>query len=553
MNGTMIRSEKETLHPLVFQHIPKTAGVSVRSLISCNFHHDEILHVPDSRWTDAQFAADSLDRYGFIHGHLHFAFVEPLLERSAVITFLRDPVERVLSLYFFLQKQDPNAHPDSTVRYVIEQARELSPEQFALHAHPTIRDMVCNYQLRVLLSGSQQERPMEVWVETALRNLERYRFVGIADSDLISASVLAMSREFGWVAGADVPQVNHAFRNRSPRELSVAKEAIASRNGLEIALHGRVRQRLLGGMRNAEKPTDAQQNELARQRRRYRTGMASPVSMAEPLRCWGWHDRETGSNLQRHWRCGAHKKCGFELRVPSRRSLVILLEFSSVHPRIDVERTTISAGVRQLDAGLCLINGVLTLAALVGPEDVSDDGIVALDIACEEREAALECDEVVPADDRYVTLALSSIEILTEVRVGDVAFRLIESAIAALRKKMEREIQIERHSAALLDRAERAESYGRSLALEVENRCSEARTLMATIERERRDAAAYQESLIDRAVRAENYCTSLHTEISRLQKLISTLGEISDENDAGREGVEESASKRQSGGAPENG
>ena len=187
--------------PLIFQHIPKTAGVSARSVMSCNFHVNEILHVPDPYWMDARFAADAVSKYRFIHGHVHFEFLREQVDSARLVTFLRDPVERVLSLYFFLRKQDPENQANPNLRVTVELARSLTMAEFIGHSDPVIASMVRNYQLSVLLDTAQEARPSNTWVASALDNLEKYQFVGIADPDLMQQSILLLNQTFGWSSG----------------------------------------------------------------------------------------------------------------------------------------------------------------------------------------------------------------------------------------------------------------------------------------------------------------------------------------------------------------
>ena len=180
--------------------------------MSCNFHQNEILHVPDRLWRDPRFAAKAAKQYRFIHGHLHFEFICNLVNSTRIVTFLRDPVERVLSLYFFLRNQDPESQGDSNARFTIEQARSLSLGAFVSHTNPVIESMVGNFQVQMLLSDLQAAKPTRTWVETALANLQKYEFVGIADPDLMPDSMLMMSRVFGWIERGESPRVNHTAR-----------------------------------------------------------------------------------------------------------------------------------------------------------------------------------------------------------------------------------------------------------------------------------------------------------------------------------------------------
>src|ERR1700682_4388591 len=269
--------------PVIFQHIPKTAGRSVRSVMACNFHLTEILHVPDHLWKDAKFAASAAKRYRFIHGHLHCEFIRNLTKSVHVVTFLREPVERVLSLYFFLRNQDPASQSDPNARFTVEQARSLSLEAFVTHTNPVIASMVGNFQVRMLLSDSQTDKPSRTWVEAALANLEKYEFLGIADPDLMPDSMLMMSRIFGWMERGDSPRVNHTARSGTEVELARARAVIAARNTLDASLYNRARADFLNTLAPRAKTTNRYRTALKSQRQKYVTGLTSPVTMDQPL------------------------------------------------------------------------------------------------------------------------------------------------------------------------------------------------------------------------------------------------------------------------------
>src|SRR5579859_1497066 len=138
--------------PIIFQHIPKTAGVSVRALMSSNFHVDEILHVPDVHWRDRLFAKLAISKYRFIHGHLHYEFFAALAGSVRLITFLRDPVERIISLYFFLKGQSPEGVEDPVSRTMIENAHAHTIDRFVALTDHTVTASVSNFQAAMLLT-----------------------------------------------------------------------------------------------------------------------------------------------------------------------------------------------------------------------------------------------------------------------------------------------------------------------------------------------------------------------------------------------------------------
>ncbi len=475
--------------------------------MSCNFHLHQILHVPDRSWRNSRFAAAAVKKYRFIHGHLHFEFLKNQLDSARTVTFLRDPVQRVLSLYFFLRAQDPEKQNDAAGRFLVEQARGLSASTFAEHTHPIIAAMVSNYQLCVLLSSAQAERANQRWVASALENLEKYQFVGIADPDLIADSTQAMNRIFGWTATKDVPRVNQTTRTVDSVELTRARDVIVARNELEIALYGEIRQRLQVSLKSSGKRTNRERIALRRERRKYRTGLVSPITMDQPLRCWGWHDRETNPRRKdQYWRCGSQLRSGLELRVPTGSDIILLFEISSAHPRISLEQTLIETRGCALRSNLLLANKQWVIGTVIQRQHVAADGFLSLEVVCKERE---NCKPLASEpDSRFVTFALQRISVFSEDTVGSMNFEILWRSICELGKARE-------HATALLERAERSEAYCAGLKAELEKAKDVALALSNAREREHVEAQNYGAALTDRAMRAEAYCASLESELKK--------------------------------------
>lgn len=85
---------------IIFLHIPKTAGSAISQHI-ISFLPNEKYMLRGDYFTIPQ---TELDSYFYISGHFDFNYIKHLLDGSYSFTFLRDPVERVISEYnFFLQ------------------------------------------------------------------------------------------------------------------------------------------------------------------------------------------------------------------------------------------------------------------------------------------------------------------------------------------------------------------------------------------------------------------------------------------------------------------
>ncbi len=99
--------------------------------------HGDFLGFPQHR-PDFQ---RQLRQYQFVSGHFGYIDVADLLQDSYSFTFLRDPVDRVLSLYKFCM------HPDMQQRFAVARAaRDLGLEGFLNSKLPEVCEMLDNQQ-----------------------------------------------------------------------------------------------------------------------------------------------------------------------------------------------------------------------------------------------------------------------------------------------------------------------------------------------------------------------------------------------------------------------
>jgi len=90
--------------PIVFLHIPKTAGQSVHNALAEHVGAEHVSPVrvhTQSTGDHGQFPAG----YSLYSGHLDWVELEKVPEPRFVFSILRDPKERIASFYFYLRKE----------------------------------------------------------------------------------------------------------------------------------------------------------------------------------------------------------------------------------------------------------------------------------------------------------------------------------------------------------------------------------------------------------------------------------------------------------------
>ncbi|NEO03330.1 MAG: sulfotransferase family protein, partial [Moorea sp. SIO3I7] len=94
-------------HSLIFLHIPKTAGTTLHYIINRQYKSEYIFEVNcrESRNELIRMSEVQKSKIKVIRGHMEFGWHEFIAQPCTYITMLRDPVERVISFYFYILRQ----------------------------------------------------------------------------------------------------------------------------------------------------------------------------------------------------------------------------------------------------------------------------------------------------------------------------------------------------------------------------------------------------------------------------------------------------------------
>jgi len=108
-----MRSRKDLT--LIFLHIPKTGGSTLRNLIKRNYKGQPIFSIDGRRARKSIEAFKKLPEaqrksFKVLQRHMLFGLHEFLSSPSTYITMLRDPIERIISHYYYVLR-DPEHYP----------------------------------------------------------------------------------------------------------------------------------------------------------------------------------------------------------------------------------------------------------------------------------------------------------------------------------------------------------------------------------------------------------------------------------------------------------
>lgn len=149
---------------IAFVHIAKTAGTSLRSYLVKRFGANDTLELDNDSLMRlardlAQAPTPSSDevrrfrRARLVVGHFPLSFAQMLPGRLRIITMLREPRARLLSVYYFLKAHRPErvmAEPNVALRGMMLAAQALSLREFLETDVLQVRFNTDNVQLRLL-------------------------------------------------------------------------------------------------------------------------------------------------------------------------------------------------------------------------------------------------------------------------------------------------------------------------------------------------------------------------------------------------------------------
>ncbi len=171
-------------------HIPKTAGTTFRNILQNNFPSRPPLYLYDNESAD-QFHTFALQRkclWDLIAGHLPFNYLQDLASLFSLISFIRDPLSRMMSLYNFMMTD--NSHP----LMLQMQAQEWSFERYLKESDDNRCNMQVTYFAGTYRNAEHEDMGQDLLL--AQRNLSAFEFVGIVEE--FDLSLLYLRHKYSW-------------------------------------------------------------------------------------------------------------------------------------------------------------------------------------------------------------------------------------------------------------------------------------------------------------------------------------------------------------------
>jgi hypothetical protein len=224
---------------LIFMHIPKTGGSTLNNIFKQQYQIGELLNHTSADILLQEAKAEKGNRIKAISGHHDFGIHKHFNCPSTYFSMVREPVDRVVSLYYFLA---------STPQYLnYESVKNMTLEEFV------VKNAQAKNHQTSFFSGENQLN-----LEVAKKNLEAYfPVVGVTES--FDESVFLLKKLYGW---KNIVYKKENVTKKRPKikdvPLSTIK-LIEEYNRLDIELYNYAKKRLQQQLNTL---THAEKNEL---------------------------------------------------------------------------------------------------------------------------------------------------------------------------------------------------------------------------------------------------------------------------------------------------
>jgi hypothetical protein len=196
-------------------------------LLASKFHIDDVFPTKQEAKLQA-FPKDQLMNYKMYSGHFRWDFLHHFYpRRPQLITLLRNPINRIISKYYFSQYgigKNPRIEECPTLLDYVN--------------HTYFRTFIHNYQSRMIM-GQDYDKLLQLkfsdQVEVVTQRLSQFEFVGITER--FSDSILLLDHTFGWMPSEEIQRNVGSIRPKVEDYDTDVIDTIRLKNQLDFAVY----------------------------------------------------------------------------------------------------------------------------------------------------------------------------------------------------------------------------------------------------------------------------------------------------------------------------
>lgn len=194
------KKNNQTQPVVIFTHIPKTAGTTLKHIMLSQYKPYNVFEFYSLQREDgkginklAQVPKYRKNSIKLILGHIGFGLHQYLSSPYVYITMLRNPINRVISSYYYLRKTK------------IKLVQDMSLKEFVITSNTTQNNMTKyisgeKFKTQLAYLKNQQETQCECnskTLELAKKNLEEeFQFFGLLER--FDESLILLKKTLGW-------------------------------------------------------------------------------------------------------------------------------------------------------------------------------------------------------------------------------------------------------------------------------------------------------------------------------------------------------------------
>jgi hypothetical protein len=223
---------------IIFLHIPKTAGTSLRQLIEKEYPGNECLYLyyPSPYQAEViNHIHEKLPTAKVLYGHVPFGIHQLLGIQGKYIAFLRDPIKRVISFYNH-NAREPLMSYYAKIQQGMSLLEMLTSEITPETNNHMVRIITCNDKVGILDDNDV--------LEQAIENIEKhFYFIGLVER--LGESITLLGQKLCWQSTHTIP---HLVKDPASNPLQIDAEtqlALEKYNRLDLLLYEYISNRFI--------------------------------------------------------------------------------------------------------------------------------------------------------------------------------------------------------------------------------------------------------------------------------------------------------------------
>ena len=222
---------------LIFLHIPKTAGSTFHTILNKRYDAKHVQNVFGSRYFEPEIKQfvetpnSDKSHIKLLKGHMPFGLHKYMPSKSDYIAILRDPVERVISQFYYIKKNINNPLHETV------EGNKMSLKEFVSSG---VAIGMNNGQCR-FLNGDFDEYPFDGCTEELLRQVKKHvdeHFIWLGLTERFDESILILRDKLGWKNEPNYIRANVSKTRKKSSSIDPSVlETIKAYNKFDIALY----------------------------------------------------------------------------------------------------------------------------------------------------------------------------------------------------------------------------------------------------------------------------------------------------------------------------